>query len=579
MSFRYELNNKFNFTNVLGSILESRGISDIRKFLSPDESCLEDESLFDNIGVAANTLLEHIQNDKDISIVVDCDADGFTSASMMYQYIEELIVHFNSKTKLYYVVHDDKKHGLDKTTVDNLEKQNTDLIIIPDAGSNDYDQHEYLYSKSKEIIVLDHHECDKYSKYAIVVNNQLSSKITNKAMTGAGVVYKFIRYIDKILKLNTANQYLDLVSIGMIADSCDLRNLESRYLTLQGLKQIENDKNNNKLIKSMISKKSFDMKGKVTITGISFYIAPLINSIIRNGTLCEKELMFKAFINSNETYTDKIRGKGEVELSIQDYVVRIAEKCKRKQNKLIKESIEKIEKQIEDYGLNDNGLLIVSGTDIVDPNYTGLIANKLTSLYQKPCLVLRGDGEKLSGSGRGFDKKEIKDLRKWCIETRLFELAEGHPNAFGVKIHKDNTDKLYYLASEVKDSDELLYFVDGVFTDKTLNKYIIQSVSEHGDIWGTTVSEPVFAIKDININTKDIQLMGSKLSTIKFKYKDIEFIKFKSNEEEFNEITKYKNINLTLIGKFGMNTYNGGSTPQIIIENMKYEKGVSKFIF
>jgi len=47
-----------------------------------------------------------------------------------------------------------------------------DLIICPDASSNDYDIHALIKSEGGgDVLVLDHHLADKESECAIVVNN------------------------------------------------------------------------------------------------------------------------------------------------------------------------------------------------------------------------------------------------------------------------------------------------------------------------------------------------------------------------------------------------------------------------
>ena len=48
--------------------------------------------------------------------------------------------------------------------------------------------------------------------------------------------------ICKKYKINeeVCNYYLDLVSLGMIADAMDMRNLETRYYALEGLGQLIN---------------------------------------------------------------------------------------------------------------------------------------------------------------------------------------------------------------------------------------------------------------------------------------------------------------------------------------------------
>ena len=42
-------------------------------------------------------------------------------------------------------------------------KNNSYLIIIPDAGSNDYQEHKKLKESKKKVICLDHHLTDKIS--------------------------------------------------------------------------------------------------------------------------------------------------------------------------------------------------------------------------------------------------------------------------------------------------------------------------------------------------------------------------------------------------------------------------------
>jgi single-stranded-DNA-specific exonuclease len=45
------------------------------------------------------------------------------------------------------------------------------LVLIPDAGSNDYEQHKLLKERGIPAIVFDHHEAEKISEDAIIINN------------------------------------------------------------------------------------------------------------------------------------------------------------------------------------------------------------------------------------------------------------------------------------------------------------------------------------------------------------------------------------------------------------------------
>lgn len=80
--------------------------------------------------------------------------------------------------------------------------------------SNDFIQHEELSQKGIDVLVLDHHEAEKYSEYACVINNQMCN-YPNKSLSGAGVVYKFCTYLDKLLETNYAEDFLDLATVGI----------------------------------------------------------------------------------------------------------------------------------------------------------------------------------------------------------------------------------------------------------------------------------------------------------------------------------------------------------------------------
>jgi len=579
-NFKYALKgNIIGFNNILDTVLKNRNIPNIPEFLNPNESHLESENLYDNMELGYECLIKHIEIGSEIVIVVDCDVDGSTSASFAYQYILLLIEKFKSNSKLHFVIHEDKSHGLDDSTMTKIYKIDCSLIILPDASSNDYAQHKYYKKKGIDILALDHHECEGYSEHAIVINNQLSQKVTNKSMTGVGVVWKFAKYIDKKLNLNLADNYLDLVAVGMIADVADLRNLESRYLVLKGIEQISKEQNKNKFISALVKDKAYDMKNEVSIIGIGFYIAPLVNALIRMGTYEEKELMFKAFLNIDEQHIDKIRGKGDVELPLQDYVVRIAGKCKRKQKKLVDDAMEIAKNQVNDFKLDNNGIIILNATGLTEKSLNGLLANKLTNFYQRPCFLLSIHGDSFAGSARGYDKKDIKDIKKWCNDSGLFDYALGHANACGISVPSEKINELYAMVGEMEVSNVLSFDVDAIFTEKTLNKILVESVGKHKNIWGNSVDEPLFALENLLINTGDIELMGKNKNTIKFKFNGISLIKFFTNEEKFNEMKAHPAINLTVVGKFGVNEYMGKITPQVMIEDYMYTPSIAKFRF
>lgn len=79
--------------------------------------------------------------------------------------------------------------------------EGTTLVIAPDSSSNDYDIHKKLMEKGIDVLVIDHHEADRISEYACVVNNQLCDYPT-KSLSGVGMVYKVCQYLDELNHIN-----------------------------------------------------------------------------------------------------------------------------------------------------------------------------------------------------------------------------------------------------------------------------------------------------------------------------------------------------------------------------------------
>lgn len=582
MTFEYQTRGSIGIGNPVTKILENRGIKNVPMFLNPTKSCLEDNHLLDNIDLAVDIFLKHMNNNSKVVVLQDCDCDGVTSAALMIQYIND---NFPS-ISVDYIIHDNKEHGLDNKSMLEIKPKKPDLLIIPDAGSNDLRQLKTLKSAGIDVIVLDHHdESEKVTRlksiyrlenlndFAVIVNNQMSSKVNDKSMTGVGIVYKFCSVVDERLKRNTVNKYLDLVALGMIADSCDLTQLQTRYLVLEGIKQIQNETNHNKFISELVKSQAYSLHSKATILGISFYIAPLVNALIRLGTKDGKEIMLKAFLNSSEKAIVKIRSKGEIEVSIQEQARRLCESYKRKQQKMTGDYTEVLKRQINEFGLNEYPVICCKADKSFEKTFTGLIANKLTSMYNKPCLLLRDCNDILMGSARGFDKSHIKDIKDFCLQTKLFDLAEGHPNACGVTIKKDNISKFYEYLSQQNFDNTLNYTVDAVFDEKSLTAEVIQSIFALSDVWGTNIEEPLFLLKlKCPIDGGGFTVLGNEKNTIKLTFHNIEIIKFRSSENEYNEIKNLgKMVEFTIVGKFSVNEYNGKKIPQVIVENWMYK--------
>lgn len=555
---KYELIGKNNLFNPIETILQNRGIVDIQSFLNVNEECIIHWSKLININKAVECLLKHIENEDEIFIQYDSDCDGISSSTVLIKYLTTIF----PKINLVWRVHEGKEHGVLVDTV----PEDVSLVIIPDAGSNQYDEHKQLCERGIDVIVLDHHECEKESEHAIVVNNQLSPGYTNKSFSGVGIVYKFLQALDNKLNINHADHYLDLVAIGNIADMMDIRTLETRYYVYKGLEQI-----NNSFLKALFDKQSYSTKGIVNVINCQFYIVPLINAAVRSATNEEKLKMIRAFLEEDEQIYNSRKKEYE---DLQTSTARLLTNIKARQGRLRDKGIQQIEAQIYNDDLLDNKVLIVNVTDLLDKNLTGLVANGLAKQYKRPVLLLRNKGEySLSGSMRGYEKGAIKDLKQFLTDTGKFVFVEGHSNASGVEIKKEKIDELNSMINEQLKDIEIdidIHEVDLIVPAKQLKVGLFKELDKHRNLWGFKVEEPLIAVKELSVDKNNVQLMGSNKTTIKFVHNNIEFIKFKTNEEAYEDmISKGQTLIIDVVGRFGFNEYQGKKIPQVIMEDFE----------
>lgn len=575
MSFKYDVLGHVRFGNELEDILKLKGIQDISSFLNPTLKNTENKYLLENITKARDIYTKHVGTSDCIDLIVDCDVDGYTSASLIYQYTKRI----NPDIEIRCLIHKGKIHGLSEF-IDSVCEDDSKLVIIPDAGSGDVNECKKLIDIGKDVIILDHHNIRNKDKTipenpAVVVNNQYSSKITDKAMTGVGIVYKFTQVLDEYYDLNYADDYLDLVALGMIGDRADVIDLQTRYYVLKGLEQIRNKTNKNKLISVLTEVQMYSMNNSVTINGIGFYVCPLMNSMIRLGEYEDKCYMFEALCNSDKMLDRKVRGKGIVNMTIQEYTLKACQSSNRKQKKLTEESATVLSEEISKFGLDKLPILVCNAKDNVDGNSTGLIANRLADQYQRPCLLMRRKGNICKGSGRGSDKCEILNFNQWCTETGLFTKVEGHPGAFGCEITFDNTNKLFSLLSTMEKIDEPTYHVYNVYDSNQIHDQIIKNVAKYDYVWGNTVSSPLFLIKNIPCNKYNLYLLGAKQNKIEFTYHNIKFVKQtrgSSLASLYKEIISIgDNFKFDIVGRFSID-YKSGKAAQVLVEDWMFRK-------
>lgn len=573
---KYRLVNPELNSPYLENLLRERGVEDVKEYIKPTQNYLNDPVKLDNIEKGAELYLNVIKHNGNILIVVDSDCDGFTSATIIYQYTKKIA----PEIKISYLLHEGKQHGLQDHIDTILDKGDSyDLIILPDSSSNDYKYHEQLKDIRIPALVLDHHLTDvEISDNAVVINNQLSTNYPNKELTGAGVTYQFCRYIDNLLKVDYADYFMDLAAWGIIGDMGSVLEMENRYIIEKGLSNIHNF-----FFQTLIDKQSYSMNDKVNSTTVAFYIVPLINAMIRVGTMEEKERLFGAFIDGTKKVSSNKRGaKGTEEL----LAVESARECtnaKNRQNKIKDNAVDSLEAKIYKLGLIDNKVLFVRLDDDDDfpSELNGLVAMQLSAKFKKPTIVARLNEEGfIRGSARGLNESELSDFKTFLTNSGYFEYALGHANAFGCSINnKYLSDFHNYANDKLKDIDfgENVYDVNFISSanNKELEK-IVNDLGSYPQLWGQHNPEPLIYIKDINLTPNDIQIIGKNKDTVKFEKFGITYIQFHA-KQLIEDLSNLNDIKMEIVGKANINEWMGRITPQVFIEGYEVSDGTYSF--
>ena len=579
--------------STIEQVLTNRNIpiTQIKHYLNTTDEDINQPELFgeNKLKSAAALVIQTVYLNKHMAVIVDCDCDGYTASAIFINFLHDLFPQY-VENNLSYFVHDSKTHGLSDTMNWLSNKDNLGLVVLPDAGSNDYEYHKELKKQGINVLILDHHDAEKISQDAVVINNQLSD-YPNKNLSGAGVTWQFCRYLDKLMKKDNAEQYRDLVALGNDADMMSLQSIQTKHLISSGLSRPRNP-----FIVTMAEKNAFSLKGKLTPIGVAFYIAPFVNAMTRSGTVEEKQLLFESMLKHRafQELPSTKRGHvlGETETLVEQ-AVRVATNVKNRQTKVQDELMQKVQTKISKYNLlSHKVLLFLMNPGEIDRNVAGLVANKIMAKYQRPTCILtktetvvRGAKKEdlpwdeyeeqtiisYAGSARGCDKTGINDFKSICLQTGVCNYAEGHPGAFGLSINEQNIQTFIQKTDEILSSmnDQAIYYVDYIYDSDNIKAQDILDIANLDELWGKDLDQPFIAVRNLKITPDMVTIYDKRGYTIKIKTPSgIDIIKFRASEQDCQKLQTNNTgfIELNVVGRCSQNEWLGNISAQIFME-------------
>lgn len=542
-----EIAKEFNISDLVARVLVNREITNkenIKIFLNPTRKDFYDPYLLNDMNIAVERIQKAMNSDEKIIIYGDYDADGITSISVLKKFLSERGTNVD-----YYIPNRlDEGYGLNKEAVEQISKQGYTLMITVDCGISGNSEIEYANSLGIETIITDHHEpLEELPKALAIVNpKRKDSTYPFRGLAGVGVVFKLIQALSIKMEINEDEylKYLDLVCVGTISDIVPLID-ENRVIAKLGLKLVEVTRNVGlrELIKSSRYK-------KIDSNTISFGIAPRINACGRMGYA---EEALKLFLTDNIVEAQNITER------LNDYNI----ERQSTERKIFEEALQKIKEEDQ-----KNKAIILAGENW-HHGVIGIVASKLTDMYNKPTILMCFEGEEGKGSGRsvfGFDLHNAL-----CRTSKYLEKYGGHEMAVGLSMKKSKfqnfKNEFEKIATECK-VDEILPIIkiDAEINASYMKKEIVEQINML-EPFGEANKMPIFIYKDLKIDSIRALSDGKHLKlTVKDGNTWIDAIGFNMGDLAEEYLIGNK---VDLVGVLEVNTFNNMESIQINLKDIR----------
>ena len=541
-------------------VIKNINLKDINLFLNPElsKNLIFPYKLTDMEKAVDHTYLE-ILNKKKIGIFGDYDVDGAASVALLTKFFNQL----KHPSTFYIPDRVTEGYGPSIKTFNKLIEKNVSTIFTVDCGTLSYKEIEYASLKKTNTIVIDHHQVEIILPKALsVINpNRIDDKSKLNQLCAAALTYLFLIALD--LKLKKTNWYklnnivppiledsLDLVALASVCDVVPLIGI-NRYFVKKGLIKIKEKKNIGlksigEVCKINTEPKTFDL---------GFVYGPRINAAGRLGFS-----NYGAKLLSTIDYNDAI--------NLSHKLNKLNEERKIIENNYLN-SIYLIAEQ-----KNKDSVLIIYQNNLHE-GVIGILAARIKDRYNKPVIILTGNGSVLKASARsifGFDiGLEVLNL----IKKKVIIKGGGHKMAAGFSIDKNKITELNFYLNDIflkkmktKYINDII-FIDAIISSNALNLNFYNEVNFLSP-FGNGNKEPTFIIENLKVIKSKIlknKHISSILSSKNGKtFKSISFNSVNSQLEPYLMINKKYNLNV--VGKLILNKWNNVNRVEFIINDI-----------
>jgi len=543
-------NAELSVSPVIAQILINRNIRTIKaaeEFLFGEVSLSSDPWIMKDMARAVQRVEKAVQKKEKILVYGDYDVDGVTSSALLSDVFEKLGANF----EVFIPNRLEEGYGLDTGAILKFAKKGISLIVTVDCGINSREEVQEANARGIDVIITDHHEVrgPRPAAFAAINPHQDDCDYPFEQLAGVGVAYKFARALMKGRE-DAVDNHLDLVALGTVADVVPL-NGENRVLVKKGLKRLR--RTTKPGLKALMEVSGLDPE-KVNSRHIGFVLGPRINAMGRLGTA---EVALDLLLCKDPNEARELAG--------------ILEKENRRRRDIEKDvldqAIQKAEKEVD---LTKDKVIVLADS-AWHAGVIGIVAARLTQMYNKPAVLISLTDNHGKGSARG-----IKGFNLFEAISRAGEHLigfGGHKAACGIKIEKEKIDlfrkNLNLVAPECFENEEESreFLIDYDIPFARITARLIDELEMLAP-YGPENREPVFATSDLEIkNTpRNIGKNGIKF-LVKRGNLTYEAITFKKNEIPKPSAGDVVNLAFSP----SINSWGGYDSIQLNIKDLQYK--------
>ncbi len=380
---------------------------------------------------ASKLLLKIFKKKGSVLIYGDYDVDGVSSISILVNFLNHI------KIPNYYIIPNRfvDGYGPNLNLIKKKLKNNTELVIFVDCGTNSIDVINFLKKRNIEVLVIDHHFINNKLDPDLIMINPMknSNEYMSQNFSSSALTFYLIDLINtKIKKKININNFLFFAFLGTICDLMPLRHL-NRHMSKIALNKLS--KIDNPGIKNIIN--FLSLKRSINYSDVAYSIGPMINS---PGRLKDANLSVDLFCSTNESKIKKIIN--EINLL----------NIKRKE--IEKFCIKLI--NTDKYLKKDEVIFEVNSS--FHEGILGIIAGKLKDKFNKPAFIFTNSNDVYKGSARSTNEFKLNGLLNKLLNSKIIDCGGGHNLAAGFVVNKEkiNIFKEFvnneYLKSKKKNS-------------------------------------------------------------------------------------------------------------------------------